>query len=430
MARRKTTKEYAREVVEVTGGEYKMVSEYMTSKHKVSFLHTICGKEFKMRPNNFNNGMRCHHCSSRPRYTDESARVKLKEIRGEDFILLGKFEGVSVKTKFKHMVCGLEYETTLASLVDGSECPKCSKHRKITKYNFKERVSEETEEDYIFLEEYRHSKSEIKCKHNICGTVFKISPDSFLRAGVRCPECRVGRRKKHSEFVAEVAELTGDEYLVLGRYKNNDQRVEVKHTTCGHEYYVFPTNLLRGSRCAKCLGVHQYNPKEFRDKVFSMVGDEYDFLEEYTVTSVKLPIIHNTCGNVYAVRPHDFLKGSRCPKCRRSKGEEAVSKVLIDMGVEYQQEWTIGGTLRADFYLPKYESYIEYDGEGHYVPVKHWGGDEALAKTQLRDRTKNLYFEYLGFPYLRIPYWEFENIEGIVADFVENIRTESERQWR
>ena len=59
-------------------------------------------------------------------------------------------------------------------------------------------------------------------------------------------------RKTHQEFVKEVKEKYGDEYKILGKYKNGNTKIKIKHNNCGHEFMQRPSNLLQGKGCPKC----------------------------------------------------------------------------------------------------------------------------------------------------------------------------------
>ena len=59
---------------------------------------------------------------------------------------------------------------------------------------------------------------------------------------------------------------------------------------------------------------------------------------------------------------------------------------------------------------------IEYDGEGHFIPID-WAGrgeawaNESLYATQRRDEIKNNYCFENGIELLRISYFEIDDIE-------------------
>lgn len=81
-----------------------------------------------------------------------------------------------------------------------------------------------------------------------------------------------------------------------------------------------------------------------------------------------------------------------------------------------------------DFYLPKYSAYIEYDGRQHYEPVKIWGGEDTLKGVIFRDGIKDAYCKLQWIPLLRIPYWDFDNIERIVTNFVTDLETKRQKR--
>lgn len=72
--------------------------------------------------------------------------------------------------------------------------------------------------------------------------------------------------------------------------------------------------------------------------------------------------------------------------------------------------------LSLDIFLPEFKIGIEYQGDQHFVPLDHFGGDEALRKTQERDARKQEAFRTIG---IEIVYFE-GNVTFISED---NIRS-------
>ena len=72
--------------------------------------------------------------------------------------------------------------------------------------------------------------------------------------------------------------------------------------------------------------------------------------------------------------------------------------------------------LPFDFYLPKYNSCIEFDGIQHYEPVEHFGGQESYDYTVKHDKIKNEYCKNNGILLLRIPY--YKNVEEELNNFL------------
>lgn len=116
-----------------------------------------------------------------------------------------------------------------------------------------------------------------------------------------------------------------------------------------------------------------------------------------------------------------FKNGTRCPFCRESKGEKDILKYLDKHDIKYIRQYRYEDckdtrTLPFDFYLPDYNTCIEYDGELHYKTIDFYGGDEELKKQQCRDNIKTHYCKNNNIKLIRIPYWELKNINKILSE--------------
>lgn len=74
--RRKTTDEFKKEVFNLVGHEYEVLTEYKNNKEKIIFRHNECKKEFSMVAKDFTkkDGNRCPYCKS------SRGEKKIKEI--------------------------------------------------------------------------------------------------------------------------------------------------------------------------------------------------------------------------------------------------------------------------------------------------------------------------------------------------------------
>lgn len=50
----------------------------------------------------------------------------------------------------------------------------------------------------------------------------------------------MARKQTTETFTARVAELTDNEYIVVGEYVNNKTKIAITHTTCNTTYLVKP----------------------------------------------------------------------------------------------------------------------------------------------------------------------------------------------
>ena len=127
-------------------------------------------------------------------------------------------------------------------------------------------------------------------------------------------------------------------------------------------------------------------------------------------------------------------KGCECPKCKmlNTKGELKIKEVLDDKNIKYKREFSfddlINSTnrkLKFDFAILNFKgkviALIEYDGEFHYK--KHYVSkdDNSLLLQISRDNLKSDYAMKNKIKLIRIPYWEFDNIESILDRELEGV---------
>lgn len=70
--------------------------------------------------------------------------------------------------------------------------------------------------------------------------------------------------------------------------------------------------------------------------------------------------------------------------------------------------------LRFDFYLSDYNILIEYNGKQHYYSIPYFGGEDTLKRQKVNDAIKEKYCQDNNIKLIRIPYWDFNNIESIL----------------
>lgn len=103
-----------------------------------------------------------------------------------------------------------------------------------------------------------------------------------------------------------------------------------------------------------------------------------------------------------------------------SRGETVIAEFLKNNQVRFKREHYKRGCLNEnksyvlffDFFLPDYNMVIEFDG------VQHFKG-EGLKRIQANDKKKNAFCRKKGIKLLRIPYWNFNQIEDIICEFLD-----------
>ena len=428
----RTTESYRKEVSEATDGEYSVIDRFINTATKIKHRHEICGHTWVITPGSFiHGGSRCPKCTATGvMRSTESYRKEVEEKTNGEFSVLGEFVNTRTKMKFVHNACGTVLEKSPSNFNHfGAACPKCRTFKKRwTPDDYRKEVREATNGGYRVLSDYINSSIKIPHCHLECGHVWQVAPNSFINGGARCPKC-TRLKKTDAQFKAEVFDIIGDEYSFLEPYNGYDKKIRARHNTCGFVWELSPNNFLHNkARCPICVNnkrIENRSPNNYRKEVAEVSNGEYKVLEDYINTTEKLKHLHIECGHVWEISPHGFINsGTRCPNCLYSRGEKAVADILDSLSIEYIREHTFEylGRKRYDFFIPSLNIAIEYDGEQHFMPVRYWGGEEYLESVRQSDALKNDFCDFMEIDLLRIPYWEFDNIDEIVANFIDTVK--------
>ena len=129
-------------------------------------------------------------------------------------------------------------------------------------------------------------------------------------------------------------------------------------------------------------------------------------------------VVKHSCSYVFSILPANFLIHPCCPKCspKRSKGEIFISNYLKNKGIKFipQFRFQEEPKLSYDFYLPEYNLLIEYQGQQHYEPVEHFGGEEKFRIQQERDKKKRKMAQEKNIELLEISYLDYDKIQNIL----------------
>jgi hypothetical protein len=120
-----------------------------------------------------------------------------------------------------------------------------------------------------------------------------------------------------------------------------------------------------------------------------------------------------------------------------SKGEKLISEYLKTNNYYYDSQYKFSdcknmNVLKFDFAIfldikkTKLLKLIEYDGELHFKPQHSTRGRyKKLMEMKINDKIKNEYCENNKIELLRIPYWQFDEIEQILIKELNLSRKEA-----
>lgn len=286
--------------------------------------------------------------------------------------IISKYEKDNVKVKCRCKRCKFEWGSTPSNLLRGKGCKQChfNKLREIkmkSHENFIEDI-QKVNENIEILSKYHGVKNKVDCKCLIHNERFSMSAGHLLSGEIGCKKCidfkfHISGLKSHKQFVNELFKINKD-IEVIGKYDGAKKRIEVKCLNRGHIWY---------------------------------------------------PIAYS------------LLQGYGCPYCKRSKGEERIKQYLITNNIKFvsQKKFTdLKNTLPLsyDFYLPKYNLLIEYQGQFHDGTASMVDKSKYFERQQKNDKLKRDYANSNNYNLLEIWYYDFDNIENIIDKFIYNLK--------
>jgi len=266
---------------------------------------------------------------------------------------------------------------------------------------------------------YQNNKSKVKIICPLHGT-FEQIPHNHLR-GHGCPKCATILKsyllKTPTEIlVDQFIKVHGDKYFYDKTiHINNKTKIIVTCPTHG-DFTILPYHHKTGVGCSKCSNNYPPSDAEFILKCQKIHGNKYDYSStKYKNNHTAINIICKKHGH-FSQKPSHHLGGSGCPKCNSSKGEEKIRKILLGRNEDFIEQKKFKDCksikpLPFDFYLPKYNLCVEFDGVQHTIPVR---GYDMLKKTKKNDNKKNYYCRKNRIKLIRISYKNFDKIESIL----------------
>ena len=311
------------------------------------------------------------------------------------------------------------YEVKFNNFYNNKRCPYCKAEntRKRCKHSY-EYIKEYIESfSFTFLSDsYNGNKNEIIIECPL-GHIDKTTFSNFQRRKEKCTECS-NRRKYEYEFVKNYIESFGHK-LLSEDYINNRFPLEIKCPK-GHTF-LNSFDLFKKSvyKCPICSGLKKYE-YEFVKNYIESFGHKL-LSEDYINCSSSLDIKCDN-GHIYHKDFNDFKNNeSRCPYCRPiSKGETYIRNFILQHNIYFEEQKILNNCknkdyLPFDFYIPSLNLLIEYDGKQHYK-YGCFGGDLLdLMNIKYRDNIKTNYCQQNNIKLIRIPYWDYDNVEEILT---------------
>lgn len=312
-------------------------------------------------------------------------------------------------------------------------CPKCGKEytdnaNRLSIKDFIERAVRVHKNNCDYSEvEYKNIDTKVKIFCNIHKEYFFQTPYEHFKASgcKKCKHIKISTSKLLSkeEIIIRLKQIHGNKYnyeRVL--YKGKNKKIEIICRVHGSFFQTLEHHCNSKVPCPKCRN-QSTNKESFTKKAKEINGNRYDYSEvEYIDARTKVKIYCNECKEYFYQEPNNHLSSKQgCPTCIISKGEYKVKKFLENNNIKYIaqkrfKDCRLKNPLPFDFYVPKLNLCIEYDGEQHYSIIFKNNTERDLKEIQRRDKIKTEYCKNNDIKLLRIPYWEQSNIEKILME--------------
>jgi hypothetical protein len=383
-------------------------------------------------------------------YTINNIKLWCK-LNNKPFVLKGnvyknsyqKLEWICLKNN-----CGEKFKTNWNSIHDNKGCPYCS-GKKVSLSNCLATKNPD------LAKQWHPTKNGDLTPYNVtCGSNKKVwwlcNEDhewkvkiSNRNNGNGCPYCTGQLPSKNYNLVVFNSDLCKE-----WNYEKNNKKPEeytpisgqkvwwICNKNSDHVWKAVISNRNNGSSCPYCSG--RLSTKENNLFVANpKLCEEWDYNKNKKKPEEYLPFSNKKvwwtckeCGYEWKTIISHRNIGSNCPQCNESKGEKIIREYLTTYNFNFEPQYkfdnllsSLGNQLRFDFAILDKQTnnlklLIEYDGVFHY---NKYYKEQNFEVMQHHDQLKNQYCQQHNIPLLRIPYWDYNNIEEILTNYLKEM---------
>ena len=135
-------------------------------------------------------------------YVDQLNRAK------PGYTLLTQYKSSRHKVTVRHEECGTIFNPLADNLLKRSGCPICArkafgKHKRPSKEQFRELFKRVFGDEYTLLSDYVRSTEKVMVRHNKCNHNYEVLPGNAIHKGSGCPRCYSSKGEKLVERTLE-----------------------------------------------------------------------------------------------------------------------------------------------------------------------------------------------------------------------------------
>lgn len=437
-----------------------------------------CGVDYDVTISSFKNGVNCSHCCNKydnsfAYHIQQELKEPLNKYWDWDkntvnpYLIYRSSSKQKVWIKCAEVKYHESHYTSCNNFLESKRCPYCSGRKVHPRDSFAQNVIDKFGRNYfekLWNNGNKFNPWEITPQSNrkvILNCIEKeyhkpytvVAGDYSGNNGGGCPYCSHASGKVHSKDSFAQYHIDNTDPNFLEKYwsdkntlnpwelaPNCTKKIFIKcqeveyhddyKTTCSH--------FTVGTRCPQCTNHHgNVHPRDSfgalypeKAKCWSDKNNKTSF-EVSSGSRIKYWFKCEKCGKEFKRCIVDVIKSYNGTKCKihaenKFKGEQKIkeylenSKFIKNEDYEFQKEFNglVGlgyGNLSYDFYLPKYNLLIEYQGEFHDGTARIQTEKEFKCQ-QEHDKRKREYATDNNIELLEIWYWDFDNIDEILKN--------------
>lgn len=329
--------------------------------------------------------------------------------------LVGEYIDTRTLTSFYCSKHDYTWETTPDSVLHGHYCKYCGyKKNALSRTKTQEQYEKDVAKinpNIKVIGKYINNNIEILHQCLIDNYIWNVKPANIL-SGKGCPMCSGHITLTHDEYVDKLFQCN-PKLEVIDEYVNAS--TPILHRCRIHDiiFKPYPYTVLKGSGCYYC-GIEKQTQtsrkthEQYVEDLFK-INPDIEVIGEYINSST--PILHQCKldGYQWLAKPANILIGKGCPMCNETNGERQIRQWCEANNIEYIfqkrfDDCRDNKPLPFDFYLPKQNTCIEYDGLQHFQSIEYFGGEEHFKMCQRHDKIKNEYCQNNNIELIRITY--------------------------
>jgi len=278
----------------------------------------------------------------------------------------------------------------------------------------------------------------MKCNYRYCGREINFGrPDrKFCNKNCKMKENNLikeiksldNKSIKTKDFIEKSKEIHNNKFgYELSIYNNSRTKIIIICPIHGIFEQTPSNHLYNKQGCDKCAR-NDHKLTKLSDVRIDNLKRIHNNKYLYNDLSINKGFINITCleHGIFTQYLYFHEYGHGCSQCNSSsRGKNYIKNYLDERRIRYHTNFIFDDCknkkgLRFDFYLYDENIIIEYDGEHHFIENKYFG-TENLEYVRKNDEIKNKYCLLNSIRLVRIPYYDYNNIDSILNCVISSI---------